>query len=312
MALNYDELHATTQDHMRKMVEDNIKNEDPLLKDLLEKKVLFNGTKFVQPIKHARLNGGAYSVYDGTNDFNIEKKETHTAAEFGVKGIYANSTIDGFEQIQNKNREQVVDLMKEKAKDLSDTLRELYSRTLLSTQAGQFEGLDKVYAQDNVYGGIDRATNAFWKAKLSANGGTDRALTLKMLNQMWTQTTRGGQDHKGLRIVVGFDVWDKIYDLIEEKYRKVDTKEVTKVGQRAIIFNGTPILISPYVSDNDIRFVNTDHFFPVHQDGRDFYLTPFKEKQDNDTLVRQMFVSGNFALSKASSQGIIKDIDPTL
>ena len=314
MALNYNELDSLTRTHFRKPAIDQVKNSDPLLERVLDEKKTFSGTKTIVPIKYDFLNTGAYSPFTGSNTFDTAIKEIHTAAEFATKGVYASLTIDGFTDSQNKGAEQVINMMEEKVKDLTTSLKNKMISNLLAgvSATGEFDGIDAAYAVTGTYGGIDRATNAFWQPKISANGGTARALTLKLLNQMYTQVTRGGQDAKGLVIVVGYDVYNKIWDLVEEKYRKVDTEKVGKIGVQAIIFNGVPILVSPFVSDSNIRFVNTDYFYANLLAGRDFHFTPFKPAQGNDTMVKQLLVAGNYVCDKLNAQGVIKDINAAL
>jgi hypothetical protein len=183
-----------------------------------------------------------------------------------------------------------------------------------------FTGLAAVLRDDNTYGGIDRTATvavdgydgSFWKAQVFANAGVDRALTWNLLNQATMRVTRGGKE-KEVVILVSYDVFDKIVALAVEKHRITNpSNNKALLGFTNIDFNGVPVVVEPTLTDNDIRFVNLKYFQLRTMKERDFYMTPFKEAQNNDSSVKQLLLGGNFICTKSNAMGIIKDIDPSL
>ena len=46
------------------------------------------------------------------------------------------------------------------------------------------DGIQNVFDDDNTFGGIDRSTALYWQAKLVGNSGTNRDLTLALMDQL--------------------------------------------------------------------------------------------------------------------------------
>jgi hypothetical protein len=322
MALNYTELETLTQKKYLPVVVDNIFEEHPLLKLLKERKETFSGHTIVQPVKYDRLNGGDYGV-DST--FDISRKEIVTQVSYQTKGIYVNASFDGFENAINSGSDtQVVSIIQTKMESMKDDMKERLVDQVFGDNNGPtdkgFTGLAAVLRDDNTYGGIDRTATvavdgydgSFWKAQVFANAGVDRALTWDLLNKATMRITRGGME-KDVVIVVGYDVFDKIVALAVEKHRIMNpSNNKALMGFTTVEFNGVPVIVEPSLQDNDIRFVNLKYFQMRTNAERDFYLTPFKTAQDNDSQVKQLIVMGNFITKKSNSMGIIKDIDPSL
>src|SRR5690606_31646222 len=107
-----------------------------------------------------------------------------------------------------------------------------------------------------------------------------RELTLQLLNEAYMTVTRGGQDAKDMVIVCSYEVYNKIWTIMMDKYRVVNQtnhKDLKgMVGLTSIDFNGVPILPEAHLTgDNDLRFVNLKHFQLYTNSERDFHLTEF-------------------------------------
>ena len=73
---------------------------------------------------------------------------------------------------------------------LEESLKKEFTTQLYSDGTGNnskdVDGLDAVFGQSNTYGGIDRSTYTWWKAKYHDNSGTNRTLTEKILLDAYT------------------------------------------------------------------------------------------------------------------------------
>jgi hypothetical protein len=314
LALNINELNSVTNKLYKPVIVDNIFKEDPLLNRIKQRiKVNPGGSKIVAGLTYGSLVTGEFGV--GTT-FDISKPETITSAEYAVKGIYGNMTLDGFEQILNAaGNTQIHDALEEKSKQLENAVREELIKCMIvadNTANGKLEGLVPATKLDIVYGGIDRATNSFWQPNVSANGGTLRALTLPILQDMYMKVAQGSPS-KNLVLVTSNNVYNKIWELLMDKYRVVSKSETdANLGFDNITFNGKPVFASPYLTRDEIYFVDFDHFrLELHKEGN-FALSGFKKAQNTAALTQQMQVVGNFTCDRANKLGIIKDIDPAL
>lgn len=323
MALNIRELDAITKEMYLPVMTDQIFESHPLLKMMRERKQTVSGTAINVPLRHERLNSGGYGA---GSTFDISKKEIFTSATFGMRGGYVNVTFDGFENALNAGSEtQVLNIIDEKMKAAQEDAQELMVEMLFGDNNGisdtKFTGLGAALRDDNTYGGINRAATKavdgydgkFWAAKVFENGGTKRAITLQLLQQAFMEITKGGLEAKDTVITCSYDVYNKIHDLLMDKFRVVNPHpKMMEFGFQSISYNGVAILPEAFLIDNDIRFVNLKHFQMRTNKERDFHLTDFKTAQNSDSQVKQLLIAGNFVTSKASSLGIIKDLDPAL
>ena len=100
--------------------------------------------------------------------------------------------------------------------------------------------------------GISRTTTPRWKAKVDANGGVNRALTLALMQKGFTHVEKTGLGPT--LILTTFELRDKYVTLLVAEKRYVNTLKLDG-GFNALEFNGKPLLPDEQAKHNQMDFL---------------------------------------------------------
>lgn len=105
--------------------------------------------------------------------------------------------------------------------------------------------------------GIDvSSTNGYWKAQVFGNSGTNRALTLELMQKPLTQLgIRSSVTEADVAFLMGNGfIKDKYIALLIADQRHVNTVRL-KGGQESVDFNGKPFIVDPQCRRNVIYYI---------------------------------------------------------
>ena len=121
------------------------------------------------------------------------------------------------------------------------------------------------------FGGIDRTTNPYWQAQELRNSGTNRALTVTLLERAFlTGSTLGGASEKSMEIYTNPGLWATIGLLHIGDRIFNDFKETLDGGWIAIMWNNRPIFYDRDAPRNKIWFLDMTTLFLLTQSGYEF------------------------------------------
>lgn len=305
MALNFDKVTASLLPLVPKKMYDNISKSSPLMHQLMKgKKTWDEGGDTIRPhIKYKQAdNRGSYSKYD---TLTITPQDTRTAAEFKMKQLYASIVFNGYEEAADKGELAVHKLVAQAVDDAEATLKDLFAQQVFGNGTGN-SGKDltglAAFVDDGVavanYGGIDRATNAFWKAnvKKSANA---KALTIAHMREVFTKCVRGGVENKPDFIVTDLATWIKYAELIDGKTNiqqplgKIG-QEFANLGFTQLSFMGVPVVYDEYCPADTMYFINSNTFQLWGKPGRIFQPSELVKPANQDAKIGQIFFAGEF------------------
>lgn len=314
MALNYDALTALTQKkHVPKMV-DNIFKSNPLLVKMRERQQTYDGGyKIVEPLIYGEMSGiTSYSLYDTvTYDTGIPV----SAAEFVPKNVVAPIIISKDEELQNTGESQVLSMLEAKVQIAEETLKKKLTAMLYADGTGNggkdITGLAAAVADTGTYGGIDRGTNAWWKSKISANGGTPRALSIDLMMSVFLAIS-DGSDQPDI-MVAGPATWYEYHKLVYAKVQ-IKTEAVSKMaslGFQTLEFMGKPFVVDPNCPEGFIYFLNSKYFKWRPHAQANFATTKFRPDDSRIAKKQEILVTGNLTLNNSRRFGLLKDITYT-
>jgi hypothetical protein len=167
---NLSDLAATTIEYRSKEIADNVTQHNAAL--LAMKKsggiATFDGGTFInENLSFAENGNGGYSSYDvlPTNTADVI-----SAAQFSFAQYAVPVTFSARETLTNSGKEQLIDLVEARVKVAESTMSNLLNRHFYLDGTGNsgknITGLAAAIPLANVtgtYGGIARATNAFWQ-----------------------------------------------------------------------------------------------------------------------------------------------------
>ena len=310
MPLNYNELTATTRKYYIRSLADQVYNSTPLLNWLRRnQRAVPGGVKIVQPVRYNKNpNKGSFKGYDV---LEVQPYQIHTAAEWNWKRLYVTVTISGEEEDQNRGDLAVLNLLQDKMEEARDALRDLMTAQIFSDGTGNngkdIDGL-AVAIDDgtnyDLYAGISRSENPWWRAQYRDLGGT--APTLKDVGQMITRCS-DGNDQVSL-VVTTPEIWDHFESLIMDKtnWFKPEAERVADAGFPTIRYRGVDIVYDRACPQGTIWFLNSRHLrLRPHVEYVNFKDTGWKKPINQDAAVMQIFWYGNLTLSMPRRVGKI-------
>ena len=310
---------ATTIQSRTGIVADNVTKNNAILLKLSERgniKPFSGGNVIMQELSfQENANAGWYSGYQA---LPIGAQDVISAAQFDIKQAACAVTMSGLEQLQNSSKEAIIDLMEARIKVAESTMANLISQGLYSDGSGaggkQITGLLTAVAKvptSGVYGGIDRATWAFWKNYASVGGTALTSSTIQQaFNAAYAATSRGS-DHIDL-IMVDSAYWALFMASLQNIQRFTESR-MARLGFPSVQYMQADVVldggIGGYAPASTAYFLNTKYLFlRPHRDRNFVPLDPSKRYSVNqDAVVQLLAWAGNLTCSGAQFQGVRAD-----
>lgn len=311
MALNYDAIHSLTKKKYLPKLVDNFFKSNPFLAVLKEKQQAFDGgPSIIEPLIYGSLSHiKSYSMYDTVS---YDQTTPVTAAEFRPKNVVAPLIISKDEELQNMGENQVLSLLESKIQIAEETLKSSMTAMLYGDGTGNagkdITGLRAAIAATGVYGGIDRATNAWWNAYVSANAGVPAALTFNRMLKVFLAISDGND--QPTMLLCGNQTWATYHELIRGSAQLTSelSKKMAGMGFQTLEFMGKPVLADPSCPEGEIYFINEKYMKLRHHKAANFTTTPFRQADDMIAKKQEILWTGNLTFNNMRRQGVLKDI----
>lgn len=319
---NFDQILSTTLRNYRGTLEDNFFNAMPLLfwlKSKERKDVIDGGESIVVPLMYS--NNDTAQSYDGLEPLNVAAQNGITAAKYEWKQVAASITISRKQQRQNSAEAKIVGLLEGKIKQAELSMMDVVSVMLFADSTGNagkdIHGLQALIANipsTGVVGGIDRATNVWWRN--TAVIGTKASvafdnLVLKMRNVY--NTTSKGKDHPDL-IMSDQASFEGYEGQLVQNERFID-KETGDAGFTNLKFKGAVCMFddaAPATSTlGNMYFINSKYMSWTVDKETDFISSDFVRPNNQDGKTAQILLMANLVISNAVRNGVIYSISLT-
>ena len=319
---NVTDIVATTIQSRTRQIADNVTKNNALLARLNERgniKPISGGNVIFEELSFAEnANAGFYSGYDL---LPVAAQDVISAAEFNIKQLACPIVMSGLEMLQNSGKEAFIDLLESRINVAESTMANKLAQSIYSDGTGssgkEVTGLNAAVPSDpttGTYGGIDRATWAFWRSKLydfSANSVTPSATTIQAgLNSLWSSLVRGS-DRPDL-IVLDNTYWTYYMGSLQAQQRFTDPK-TGSLGFPTLKFMDADVVldggIGGYCPSATGFMLNTKYLkLRPHKDRNMVSLSPNRRYAINqDAEVTILAWAGNICCSGAQFQGRIQN-----
>jgi hypothetical protein len=228
------DIVATTIESRSRTIADNVLNNNAglaYIKDKGNVKTISGGSEIFEELSFAENgNGGFYSGYDL---LPVAAQDVISAARFTLKQAAVPVTISGLEQLQNAGREQILDLLDGRITVAESTMANILSfgfyndgtaaggKAITGIDAAVPAGVATGRVATGVYGGIDRATWAFWRPYYQTDAVALTAATIQAaMNNVWANLVRG-QDRPNVIIADNF-MWSIYMASLQANQRFTD------------------------------------------------------------------------------------------
>jgi len=278
---NVSDIVATTIENRSKKISDNATNNNALLAKLKAGgniRTISGGSSIMEEISFAEnTNAGWYSGYDL---LPVAAQDVISAATFALKQAAVPVTISGLEQLQNAGKEQMIDLLEARINVSEATMMNMLANGVYSDGTGsggkEIVGLDAAIPIDTVtgrvdagvYGGIDRATWAFWRPYFQTDASAMTAGTIQgFMNTLWAQLVRG-RDRPDLIVADSF-MW-QIYMASLQAIQRFTDPSTAKLGFPTIKYMDADVVLDgglyfassswgPGATAKTMYFINTKY-----------------------------------------------------
>jgi hypothetical protein len=299
----WNELLSSTMHNVRGTYTDNIFKKNPLLEHLLSAgrvSIKDGGYEIVEPLLYAE---GEADVYGEWEVIKVHPTEALTAAAYEWKQWYSTIIISGLEEAQNNGKEQRINLLETKIKQSEMTMRSkmakmLYGTYVSATPANDWISLDTAIDNTTAVGGIDPATETWWKSYEAVVGSVDAAgLETAMRTAVMSTSDNGGD---AVDAIFTDPATYAFYEsTLTPQVRYTDTDKAN-LGFRNLLFENAPVMWDAECPAGTMYGINSEYIgIAIHKD-RNFTQSPFTDNLSGS--VRG--VSGGGAAGVATAEAI--------
>lgn len=322
------DLLATTIANRSRTLADNLTHNNALLWMLNKRgnvRTVSGGTHIMEELMYddGDTSSGSYSGYDV---IDITPDSPISAAEYDFKQYARAITISGLEIIQNAGKEQMIDLLEGRVQAAEAKIRNAIARDIYGDGTGNggknITGLQAAISATpttGVYGGIDRATWAFWRNQVvdfttDIGAPMSAANILQGMNRLALETARG-TDRTDLIMAdnISFAYYTEALQAIQRITNDTGqglagagftTLKYYGAGASAdVVFDGG---IGGNMPASTMHFINTD-FMALRPHARRNFVPLGGERQsvNQDAVVKLIGWAGNLTTRGAQFQGIL-------
>lgn len=242
MALEINELIATTLRNRRKKIADTISKNNAVIAELRRRgavKMESGGRTITEMVMYGESD--QFGFYTGLDPIATDAQEHTTLAEFAWKQWAVGVSISGREMMINDGAYAEAKMIVNRRNAAEKTLENRIAQSAYSdgTGSGGKEigglGLLNPNAAGAVVGGIDSGIYTWWDNRRIATGGVTKDNIYSFMLQMCLILSRGAD--KPNLVIADNSYFRAFAERAEEKQRYVDA-ELAKIGHRNIMFEG--------------------------------------------------------------------------
>lgn len=311
------ELITTTLRRRSREIADAAFNAHVLLAYLRDRKrTIDGGTTILEPVMYA--SNATVKSYSGYDELETSTNQVISSSEWSPFQIAGTYSISGREMSINRGDAEVIDLLKAREHALIMSLRDEISTELFATTKASSTDIDGVGTTiaatptTGTVGGINRATDAWWRNKYNTSVGAGAAITFASdgrlyMAKMFNACSQGpGVDHPDL-IITDETTYEGYEGLLVDKLRYMD-KTVGDFSFTGFNFKGQLLTFDRKCTSGYMYFINSAYLRLVVYAGKDVYIGNLIEPTDQDAFTAKVLWMGNLVGSNYIRQGVLTGI----
>jgi len=269
------------------------------------------GTEIWQEIMEGEVEN--VQAYTGSEQMELGGYDGLTAAKFAWKLVAGSVQITGSERLQNASKQQMINLLDSRMTALELSMKNFMGRAMYGdgTEFGGKSpgGLGLLVVTDpttGTVGGINRATNPFWRNYSTGLVGPLTKDTIQdYMMDVWVNTSLGNE-HPTI-ISAGNEAFTLYSRGLQADQRFTDPALADR-GFTNIRFMGVPVILDGGIGgaqdSNVMHFLNTKYIYARPHPERNFVaMGGDRVPVNQDLVVRFMGWYGNFTVSSMRRQG---------
>lgn len=310
---NYNDIFTTTLEKRSKKLADNVSNNNALLSRLSAKgkiRTIDGGSKILEELEYGE---GDLVWYGGYDSITYTPKQLFTAAEYALKLCAVPVAISGEDLLKNSGKEQMINLFEKRIENAEKTMKNKLSAALYGDGTGssgkEIGGLRLLVAdapETGVVGGIDRASNEFWRNQSVSAAVTSENILAKM-DETYLKCCRGTDKPD---LIVADNVMYSAYEQALQPNQRFTDPKMAEAGFTTLKFKGADVVFDGGQGGacpaKHMYFLNTDYLYlRPHKDRNMKVIGGDRMAINQDALYRIIGWAGNLTLSNAALQGVL-------
>jgi hypothetical protein len=307
---------------------DNVTNNNALLRRLKDRgniKTFSGGNVILQEIMYNDTTTNNTNSYSGYEVLNVAQNSPISAAQFSITQYASAVTISGLEMIQNSGKEAIIDLLDGRMAVSEAQLANRIGGDIYLDGTGNsgknITGLAAAVPDSpttGTYGGIDRATWAFWRSVsfsgVTTGGSATTASNIQQyMDSVAVQLIRGTDKPD---LIVADNNYYRLYLQSLQAIQRVSDSgsSMAGAGFASLKYYGAGMAsdvvldggIGADATANHMWFLNTKylHFRP-HSDRNFVPIGGERQAVNQDAIVKLIGWAGNMTCSGAQFQGVL-------
>ena len=310
---NYDDIFTTTLEKRSKKLADNVSKNNALLSRLSAKgkiRTIDGGSKILEELEYGE---GDMVWYGGYDTINYTPKQLFTSAEYALKLCAVPVAISGEDKLKNSGKEQMINLFEKRIENAEKTMKNKLSAALYGDGTGssgkEIGGLRLLVAdapETGVVGGIDRASNEFWRNQSVSAAVTSDNILAKM-DEIYLKCCRGTDKPD---LIVADNVMYSTYEQALQPNQRFTDPKLAEAGFTTLKFKGADVVFDGgqggACPSKHMYFLNTDYIYlRPHKDRNMTVIGGDRMAINQDALYRIIGWAGNLTMSNAALQGVL-------
>jgi hypothetical protein len=316
---NYPSMIASTLDgFIKNSITSSVIGNNALLRTLQAKGRVIHkkgGRNFQENIAYASNSTVQYQ--NPTDLIDITPQDEFTSAIFAHKMLIGSDQISDKELLENASEYAIFDLLKEKRKNLLDTLTNILGSGLFSDGTGSggltIGGLQLLLADDptiGTVGGIDRSTNSWWRNQVydfstSAGGNASASNIQAGMNSLYLACQV--QENSYPDLILADMNYYSFFENSMQQFQRITNTEEGKLGFQNLAYKRSSVVYDPNCPSNHMYFLNTDYVKFQHLNNPLFTQGETQRPINQLFYATPVYLYGNLTISSARVHGVAKN-----
>lgn len=267
-----------------------------------KKKIKRGGSSLIVPIRYRKNT--AVGSYDGFGILDTTPQDELTAGQFKWKQFYGSVSVSGREdRVQNKGKQEVIDLVKSKIDGLEGSLRDYLNTALFAAAPAATELGSLVTSIDatSTIGEINSTTNSFWQSTSTASGSF-AAQGLSDMRTLWnTLAVKNPVSVPDLLLTT--TTVHSFYEGSLTPQQRYESNSTGDASFKDLMFKSTPVRYDAAATSGVMYFLNSDVMELSVDSATDFIMTDWKQPLNGDSKTAQMLLAAELVIKNRRKLG---------
>lgn len=315
MALSTNQITAITERFFVPKLVDNVYGSNAWLARLRRDgyaETFDGGHQIYAPVVSSKpSSGGYFSDYEA---ISTSPTDNITSAAFDIKQIHEPIKMSRMEELKNAGKAAKLKLLASKMMIAEMNIKEnlalgLFSDGTAATGAlttKQLTGIRAILSTSTTLGGIAVADMADWVAVVEDNSGTNRALSLNLMQKVDGATA---YDNKKTTVIIARQNIVDVYWGLAQPFQRLASDEMKKLGfDNVPTFNSKPVLVDSHHKANAMSFINEDFVKLYVHSAEDMRFQKVDQIEGQAATLGRIFWAGNLVCNGRRYNGELSDL----